>query len=306
MGETIRLLVFGDAHIKPTGIAIDYDRLTVSDDIDVVVLLGDVVHDVRDDALACGREFIDHLTATGTPVVAVPGNHDPLEHYPDLIGDVPNAIIAHDCIITGSELGVDIGQASFVGWGYAGVDRKQELQPTTFPELCPDGVEGKRYAADMCARDIEDALFRHVTGQRDKSDLVEILDIRDGNRARFLNQADGTKATFERLSVLIERAPDPTVVLSHVPPYNLEADRHHSIGERTDDIESLHVGSIGLKLALRAHDAFAVLHGHSHNPQYELVDESVHSLNLGFRGIATVTVTGEESGFTFNRLAVEE
>ncbi len=91
-----------------------------------------------------------------------------------------------------------------------------------------------------------------------------------------------------------------------MPPYNLEADRHHSVGQRERDLESLHVGYIGLKLALRTHEPLAVLHGHSHNPQYELVAGSVHSLNLGLRGIANVSIADEKGGFAFNRLAVKE
>jgi predicted phosphodiesterase len=79
------LLVFGDAHIKPIETSIDWGKLAVPPDVDLVVSLGDVIHDPREDALEYGREFFERLAGENRPVVALSGNHDPAEYYETLI-----------------------------------------------------------------------------------------------------------------------------------------------------------------------------------------------------------------------------
>jgi len=311
--STTRILVFGDPHIKPIETSVDLSRISIPDDIDLVVSLGDVIHDARDDAIEYGRDFFERVASFDRPVVAVPGNHDPLEHYSDIIGGLDNVRNAHDRVLTPSD-SRDSATSSrteiqFVGWGCEQFDQEPELRPAEFPELIPENSPGqRRYIADQVAQRIEDELYAYLTGGRDIHSLAETLEIKPSNRPAFQEQVDETAAVFDHLSELIKTAAGETVVLSHVPPYNTESDRHHSIGDRDNDIEGLHVGSSGLKLALRAHGPVAALHGHSHNPTYECLDGSqvVHSLNLGFQGIATVTIETNPAGFSFNRLTVDE
>jgi Icc-related predicted phosphoesterase len=135
-------------------------------------------------------------------------------------------------------------------------------------------------------------------------ELLSALGIEDKNHRAFLAQLEETAATYESVSSLIEQAAGTTIVLSHVPPYNTEADRHHAVGNRQMELEGAHVGSIGLKLALRKYQPVAAFHGHSHNPVYEagFDDQPVpHSLNPGFQGIVRVTVD-QEGSFGYERL----
>lgn len=124
------------------------------------------------------------------------------------------------------------------------------------------------------------------------------------NAPIFITQLEATESVNGELTSLIESAPGRTIVCSYVPPYNTEADRHHAVGDRDMDLEGAHVGSLGLKLALRHHQPLAAFHGHSHNPIYEVgfgEATTPHSLNPGFQGIVRVTVD-ESGGFGFERL----
>ena len=91
-------------------------------------------------------------------------------------------------------------------------------------------------------------------------------------------------------------------MLTHVPPFNTSFDRHHAVGSRDDDQERLHVGSIALKLALRSHDVFATVSGHSHTAGYDVGDHAdgrPHALNLGYRGLGTITCTPGDGEFGY-------
>lgn len=306
----MELLVFGDTHIKPVDTAIDYDNLQVPADIDVVVSVGDVIHDTRGSAIDYGQKFFERLAGFDRPVVAVPGNHDPLEYYPQLTAELPPVVNAHKRVVTDEaferSLGSRIDRYSFVGWGCEEFDQGPEIRPTDFPSLVPDRSGDRRYAADQSAQRLEDELYQFVTTDRTEKDLVSSLAIESPNRSEFLAQLDRTMCVYEEISSLLEDAEAPTIVLSHVPPYNTEADRHHSIGERKQDIEGLHVGSVGLKLALRVYEPLAAFHGHSHNPEYEVgLGESArpHSLNLGFQGIVRASLNSSGGSFGYERLA---
>jgi len=151
---------------------------------------------------------------------------------------------------------------------------------------------------------LENELYRFLTEETTKRDLLSELDISQGNREEFATQLDNTVETYEEISELLTDANEAPIVLSHVPPYNTEADRHHSIGQREMELESAHVGSLALKLALREHSPPVALHGHSHNPAYEPLfdtEAGVHSLNPGFQGIVRISLEAK-TGFSFRRL----
>lgn len=99
------------------------------------------------------------------------------------------------------------------------------------------------------------------------------------------------------VSTSIADVPEATVVLSHVPPYNTAVDHHHHTIGRDDDLSCHHVGSVGLKLALRKQRPHAALSGHSHHHDYQLRikdDERPHMLGLGILGVHSVSVSKTE------------
>jgi Icc-related predicted phosphoesterase len=303
----MELLVFGDTHIKPTDEAVHWDKLSVPSEVDAVVSVGDVIHDAREGAIEYAQRFFEELAR---PVIAVPGNHDPVEYYPEILDGISNAVNVHNSEanmtdVPGELPGTEPGY-TFVGWGCEEFDQRPEIRPHCFPYLSPKGdKEETRYLADQLADRIEEEVYLYLTTDRTEKELLSKLDITDENQREFLDQLSQTVEVFETVSSLIESAEGKPIVVSHVPPYNTKADRHHSIGEREMDIEGFHVGSLELKLALRVHQPLAAFHGHSHAPVPETgfgESDSSLSLNPGYQGIVRVSFDEETGGFSFRWL----
>lgn len=309
----MELLAFGDPHIKPAGATIDYDALRIPDGIDAIVTNGDVVHRTGPDDLAAGREFFERLAEADVPVVSVPGNHDPLSSYDDLVGDLESVVLAHDRVVAGDGERVDGRRAlapfDVVGWGCETFDCKPEVRLTSFDALDPRDEPDRRYAADEAASRLEDAVFDYVTGDRDRharDELAAELGVRRDERPAFRDQLAAAAERFDRLDDLLARASSPTVFLSHVPPYNTELDRHRSVGDREPDLDGLHVGSLSAKLAVRAHDPVAALSGHSHTDEYQPGLDgrggTPHFLSLDFRGVVRLSIDGANRTFGYEFL----
>lgn len=302
----MRLLVFGDLHIKAGGEPLDYDGLTVPSGVDAVVTTGDVVHRITVEDVAAGRAFFEQVAESGIPIIAVPGNHDPADDHERLIEDLPGAVLAHEQVVDASAFDGDpLDGHAIVGWGCEDSEFSPEVRITDFATLDPrsEPRSERRHAADRAASRLEGALFGYVTDGGDPDALVDELGIRGSERPEFREQLDRLLSTFETLDGLLSAASGEAVVCTHIPPYNTPLDRHHSIGRREADLEGLHVGSVGLKLALRKHRPIAALNGHSHNGEYQAgVDGSParpHMLNVGFRGILGVEVDGPADAFGF-------
>ena len=302
------ILAFGDPHIKPANPAIDLDALRVPPDIDIVVTIGDIIQ--RPGDLETGRAFFERLNASETPVVCVPGNHDPAEHYPEMIGGLEHVVLVHDCVVTDGELGVIRNghgdELTVAGLGCETTKHAAALGAQDVDALDPRKENDRRHAADVAAQTLEDAVFDYLAGNMAPDDLVSSLDVRRSERGTFLDALAEVERRFDRVDALFEGPEDPDVFLSHVPPYNTALDRHHSIGERDRDLEELHVGSLGLKVALRKHAPPVALSGHSHNREYEVgsVDnpKMPHFLSLDFRGVARLTVESTFGTFAYEFL----
>lgn len=291
----MRLLAFGDTHVKPTGESLDYDRLGLPRNTDAVVTVGDVVHRTGPDDLAAGRDFLGELAELGVPVHSVPGNHDPASEHGAMTDGVSGASVLHDEVIS-------VGDVDILGWGCEQFDAGPEVTCRDFAALDPRNSSGdRRHAADRNARRLETATHEYVTTDATEREVAETLGVRRDERPALAEQLRELDRTYDRLDALFEAATPPTVVLSHVPPYGTELDRHHSLGEREADLDGLHVGSLALKLALRVHRPAVALSGHSHNPVYETLradGDIVHLLNLGYQGVATVDY---DEGFSYTR-----
>lgn len=301
------LLAFGDLHLKSVGARIQYDQLQIPTATDAIVVIGDVVHRAEPDELAVGREFFERLDEVGVPVVAVPGNHDPHEHYPTMIDGYQNVLNAHGRAVTGEDFS-HLGDApldgfQIAGWGCEQFDFTTEVDVTAIPALDPTDERNpndRAYQADRAAQAVEDAVFDIFTSDMTPNHVFERFDIPMGERRGILDGIERAQETYETVSTPIAGASEATVVLSHVPPYNTAIDRHHAMG-RDDDLNGFHVGSLGLKLALRKQRPHAALSGHSHHHDYQPRiggDERPHVLGLGFRGVHSVSVS-ETGGFGY-------
>lgn len=307
----MHLIAFGDPHIKPVDNSIEYENLDIPRDIDVIVTIGDVIHRPNPPDIAEGRKFFNRLDEQGIPVIAVPGNHDPNEHYKSLIDDCANVVNAHKRVITdktfqGLESGVFEGHA-FVGWGCESREFTPEIRLIDHSSLDPrqgTSIEERRYQSDRTAQRLEDEVYEFLNDSVDRETLTTNLGISD-SRPLFYEQLDEAIENYETISDLLSRTDYPTILCTHIPPYNTEIDRHHSIGEREVDLEGLHTGSLGLKLAMRKHRPFLALNGHSHEGAYQPgigQDVNIHLLNLGLKGIASIQVNAESEMFSYEFL----
>ncbi|QLC35556.1 metallophosphoesterase (plasmid) [Halarchaeum sp. CBA1220] len=299
----MEVLAFGDAHIKPTGDAVDYDSLTVPASVDAIIVAGDVVHRTDAESLDTGHEFLARLDAADPPVFCVPGNHDPLPAYDTLL-DGLDATLVHE---THATIETDDETLTVVGWGLETTTFAPEIELTQFPALDPgDGTESDQYALDQASSTLEDVAYdllveNDAESPREQArEAADRLGIERANRPTFAQQWNHLRTAYQRLSTLFGAPTDPTLVVTHVPPYNTALDEHHSIGTRERDLDGYHVGSIALTLALREHTPFAALSGHSHRERYEV--EPTHLLGLGFQVIASVDLDLQRGAFGYRYL----
>ncbi|OYR69549.1 metallophosphoesterase family protein [Halorubrum ezzemoulense] len=293
----MRLLVFGDLHLKPA--ADDYDLAAVSPPagVDAALVLGDLTHRAGDDDAELARRFIGRL-APDVPVVYVPGNHDPAPMPGEVVDTALGATAEHLSART-------LGNLTVVGWGCERRSLAPSLPQTDFDALDPRTAprEDRRHAADRLADDLLDACHRVVSGAASTEEVAASLGIADEEAVAFHRGMAEIETTYERLSDRLRRRSD-VLLATHVPPFGTSFDRHHAVGTRETDREHLHTGSIALALAVRDHDVFAAFSGHSHAFGYDPGDGDggrPHLLNLGFRGVGVVTVGPARGEFAFTR-----
>lgn len=266
---TSELLVLSDIHLRSTGETVDVAALSV-EEYDLVVSLGDVIDDNRDHARSAesglsyerrGRAFFEALNRTGTPVIAIPGNHDPLDCTRRLTADLNQVHTLHHDARDGAELTTASGleHLSIFGWGCEQFDFTPALPAPSYPDLRGTEVEqGNR--ADVVAERIERATGRYLAGIDTRADLRERLGVGDQEIECFERRVDNLERRFE---TLVERMPsgtDSLLVAAHVTPFNVPFDRR---GKHDRD-SGPHFGSLALKLAILEVGPIGVLSGHMH------------------------------------------
>lgn len=291
----------GDLHLKPAASDYDLAQMAVPDEVDAALILGDLTHRDGGDDLDLATEFVQR-SAADAQTVYVPGNHDPDPFPGRVVDSVDHARVLHQSTL-------DINEVSVFGWGCEHRTLSPAIHQCAFDALDPRTVppDERRYEADRIAEELESACFDAVCGTGTVDEAAEELGIEHANRPAFSRGIDEIQATYDRLASGLDETED-VLLASHVPPFNTPVDRHHAVGSREVDKEYLHVGSIALKLAIRKHDVFATLSGHSHEFGFERLDDcegQPYCLNLGFRGIGTVTAKPSESVFSFTQHATE-
>jgi Icc-related predicted phosphoesterase len=302
----VSCLAFGDLHLKPGGDAIDYDELQIPANCDLVVTNGDVMHREDEDSIATGREFFARLDDADPPVITVPGNHDPLDSHRDLVAGFDTVHNAHETVVSAADLTTDtsLDGHSVVGWGCEQFDFTPEITISDFEALDPgdtDPSQERRYLATERATRLEDAVFGHLEGERDRSVLCDVLDIE--RRRAFTTQLDRAIEIFDTLAALFDETSGPTLLLTHIPPCNTALDQHHKLAQ--DDEKQYFVGSLGLKLALRKYRPIAVIAGHAHVGEYDAgIAEHArpHMIDLGKQSVVRIQADGTTGAFTYQRL----
>jgi len=299
----MKFLVYSDLHLKPAGSGYDLELLTIPPDIDAVLILGDLTHRAGDDDRSLAAEFVSCF-GPDLPVVYIPGNHDHTPTDQHVVDSIPEAYSGHKAVH-------QFDQVSLVGWGCEERTLYSNLDQTEYEALSLEGVskDRRRYAANQIADEVEAACYDVICGSDSLSEAVDSLGISRDEEPTFREEMAVIEDAYEQLAELLEGQED-VLLATHVPPYNVSFDRHHAVGDRQQELEYAHVGSIAIKLAIRTHDVFGALSGHSHAYGYDVEshDEThspVHYLNLGFRGIATLRVAPEIDEFVFERASTE-
>lgn len=317
------VLVYTDLHLG-TSATERVDRLVshaAADDVEAVFLLGDVIDENRDhaDSPAAGeryeqqgRLFLERLNDLDIPVVVVPGNHDPVHTMDRLIDGLANIVNAHERVVRFGDDGdfvVDsLAGGSVVGFGCEQFDLSSELSYRDFPELdvladaTPENIHHK---ATQQAESIEAAIGRFLTESASVEQAADSLTIDPASHGAFEEQLEDIQSTFEILAKLLDQASEPTIVLSHQPPFNTALDHHHSDRGMAGRI---HKGSIPLKMAVLHAGPSLVLSGHTHFEQrddFQTANGYTTAYNSGDAGIAEIAVQdiGGQHQFIINKLS---
>lgn len=293
----MRILVYTDLHLKPAGSGYDIDALQVPDYTDAVVVVGDLTHRANSADVELAQEFVGQFDAN-TPVVYVPGNHD---HAP-----MPSKVVEpFTASWSGHQLVSEFGDITFVGFGCEQRSLSPAIDQCVFPTIDPrEAPKGdRRYAADQTASELEAACLDVIRDKSTPREVARFLGIEDDKLVEFMRGVERVETRYDQLAEMLEGQTD-VLLATHVPPFNTSFDRHHAVGTRESDREFLHVGSIATKLAIREHDVFAALSGHSHTYGYEPEAGSkdrTFCLNLGYQGIGTVTLDVQNRSFEFTQ-----
>lgn len=302
----VRLLLYGDLHLSPNGRKHPFERPDLAGaDVDVVVSVGDVVDDTVDrsgrDARRHerrGRAFYEHLDGFDVPVMAVPGDHDPVGATERLTQGLSNVVVAHGSVLRSRDLpgDPDLGGCALVGVGCEGFDVGPALPYMDYDTIDPRTTTNSEtigWVADDVADQVEDAVSSYVSRDLDVDGVADALGVQGSARGRLAGHLDALYERFLELRSLLAEPEDDAVLLSHVPPFNTAFDYHREF-DGLD--ERLHRGSIALKMAVAATAPAVTLCGHVHqqgDDVLETVAGGRPAYNAGSPGVAVLDVDPE-------------
>lgn len=275
-----RLLLYGDLHLRPGQREQPFERPDpAAVGADLVISLGDVVDDNVDHGSRAarrherrGRAFFEHLDDTGVPVVAVPGDHDPVAPTERLTDGLAGVVVAHERALRAGDLPgkVDLDGAALVGLGCEDRSPGMVLPYTTFPTLDPRSTttaETVDLVADDIADQVEAAVGGFLGGDHDVDGVAAALGVGGGDRERLREHLRALRERYRTRRSLL--ADGEAVVLSHRPPFNTALD-HHAEFDEVD--ERLHRGSLALKMAVARTAPMLTVCGHRHRRGSDVVE----------------------------------
>ena len=302
-----RLLLLGDLHLSTTGPSItpacpELESL----DVDAIVSIGDIIDDNADHAgdtetgrtyEARGRAFFEQLNEVGVPVLAVPGNHDPIECTNRLVDGLENVTVAHRRVVDGADTSPALENLSFVGWGCEKFDLTPAFRYDRYSGIVPDltTVESVEQTATETASKVASVVSSFLVGEFDAREASVELGVSQDRRDTCAEGLVALKEEYETIRGLIseDTGTRAKVLLSHESPFNVSFDYHHS----ADGAERLlHRGSIPLKMAIAATAPDVVFSGHMHvqgRDAVETTDGYADIYNPGSPGVDFVEVDAE-------------
>lgn len=301
----IRFLCFGDLHLGPTDPQYDWERPVCETDPDLIVSIGDIIDDNIDHASDAttgskyetrGRKFYEHLNnAFECPVLAVPGNHDPVDCTNRLAEGLDSVIPLHQRSLTTSEVGVDVDQRyAFIGWGAEQFDLTPVFNYLDYPSVDPEvQAEDKSYAkaARECATRVEETVAKYLVGACTATEAASELGIERDEVPRFVEELSGLEDRYRRLRSLLQENSATPLLFAHKTPFNVSFDV-----PRGND--ALHVGSLPVKLATVATKLPLVVCGHYHTTGFDVITDGhghTYVSNHGSPGVATIEFEPEAS-----------
>jgi Icc-related predicted phosphoesterase len=290
-GPTVDLLVISDLHLRATGAQYPVADLPVKAH-DLVVSLGDVVDENREHAKSAsageayeerGRAFFERLDEQGVPVLAVPGNHDPIDCTRRLSEGLTNLRPLHRetrSVVVESDWSLTVA-----GWGCEQFDFTPALLSPNYPDI---PVEGEAGTPDAVASALLRAAGHYLAGDLSKTNLAQKLGTEATNPS-FETSLARLETRFETLVDMVEDVQSPTVVASHVSPFDVPFDIR---GQHSHDGD-YHFGSVALRVALAATGVNACLSGHTHQRGLTAISTtSGHSYahNPGDAGVSSISI----------------
>lgn len=294
-GPSVDLLVISDFHLRTTGELFPVEELPVEEH-DLVLSLGDVIDENQEHAPSTetgeayeerGRTFLEALETRGVPVLAVPGNHDPVACTQRLTDGLANV---HSLHCETRQVTVD-DEWSFTiaGWGCEEFDFTPAFLTPEYPDSL---LEDDASTPDTIGDRLLQAAGQYLAGDLATPDLVEDLGINPTD-PEFEDSRMHLDTRFETLVGLLEDTSEPTLLASHVSPFHVPFDTRgkHSHGG------DYHFGSVALRVAIAATAVAGCLSGHTHQrgtSAVPTVDGYAYVHNPGEDGISSVSV--EEDG----------
>lgn len=298
-----RLLLYADLHLGRSDGERSFERPPLDDlAVDAIVSLGDVIDDSvpRSGREARrherrGRAFFEHLDGAGVPVVAVPGDRDPVDCTERLAGGLSNVVVAHDRVLAAGDLPgtPDLDGCSLVGFGQRDDDASLRFPYTEFAAIDPrttTNAETIGYVADDAADQVEAAVGGFLSGERTVDDVADDLGVQTSARERLGGYLDALAEEFRARRELLRQPDGDAILLSHVSPFNTRFDYRSSF-DALD--ERLHHGSIALKMAVAATAPLVTLCGHTHVRDHDALDTvrgTRIAFNPGHPGVALVEI----------------
>jgi Icc-related predicted phosphoesterase len=295
-GPAIDLLVISDIHIQMTGEGFPVEDLPVAEH-DIVLSLGDVIDENRDHAPstetgaayeARGRAFFETLNGHAVPVLAVPGNHDPVACTQRLTDGLRNVQLLH-CETRRVSVDDD-WSCSIAGWGCEEFDFSPAVLASDYPETLR---EGDISTPDAIADRLLQAAGQYLAGDLTEHDLAEQLGL-DSTDPEFETSRTHLDTRFDTLVDILENTTEPTVLGSHVSPFNVPFDTRGKHSHEGD----YHFGSVALRVALAATSVAGCLSGHTHHrgtSAVPTVDGYAYVHNPGENGVSTISIKRDGS-----------